>query len=171
MILALLFFWSILSYLTISRFVLGGTEVVGNSMAPTLEDGERLLIDRLTYRLRAPSPGEIVAIQLPDDTEMAVKRIIAGPDDSVQARDDRVWVNGRPLEESYLDGPVRTDSGRLSTNVYVVDQDCYFVLGDNRQNSLDSRFFGAVQQNQIMGRVIRPSFTSDRPAFTLTSSR
>jgi signal peptidase I len=155
-ILACMLFWSILSYWCISRFVIGSTEVLGESMSPTLQDGDLLLIDRLTYHLRDPVRGEVVAIQLPDDTEMAVKRIIAGPCERVQTRDGQVWVNGRPLDESYLGVAVRTEPGGLSTKAYRVGAGCYFVLGDNRAHSLDSRFFGAIARDTIVGRVVRP---------------
>lgn len=153
-ILACVFFWSVLSYVFFSRFVLKATEVEGVSMEPTLRSGDRLLLIRLAYRNRPPARGDIVAIQLPDEDELIVKRIVAKPGERVQIEDGRVRVNGGVLPEVYLPRGMITGPGIMTTNTYVVGRDCYFVLGDNRVRSLDSRYFGAVNAGLIVGRVV-----------------
>ncbi len=146
--------WSVLSYWLISRFVMGGTEVVGQSMWPTLEDGERLIMDRLSYRFKPPARGDIAALSLPGDNELSVKRIIAGPGERVQIKDGRVWLNDNVMPEPYLKANVLTAPGMLSNKVYTLGPNCYFVLGDNRRVSWDSRFFGAIRREAFVGRIL-----------------
>ena len=154
MVLACMLFWSVISYECVSRFVCGTTQVVGRSMMPTLTDGERHLVDRLAYRFRLPHRGEIVAIRLPEDDFSSVKRIIALPGERIQIKDNAVYVQGRRLDEPYLAAGVRTLAGCLSDGAYEVGPSCYFVLGDNRDVSADSRYFGAVRRDCIIGRLL-----------------
>jgi signal peptidase I len=156
LILACLLFWSILSYLFISRFGVIGGEVSGDSMAPTLADGDRFVINRVIYRVRAPRSGEIVALRLPEEEDLTVKRVIALPSDWVRIVNGRVFLNGKLVPEPYLDPDVATYGNRLSTNIFEVADGCYFVLGDNRGASDDSRSFGAVPRRWIVGRVVAP---------------
>jgi signal peptidase I len=154
MILACLLFWSILSYLVITRFVVMATEVEGDSMVPTLENGDRLLLQRFVFHRAAPDRGQIVALKLPHEEDLMVKRVVAVSGELIQIRDGRVHVNGRRLGEPYLPHDTVTDPGALSSNTFKVLLGCYFVLGDNRRQSLDSRSFGAVRKEWILGRVV-----------------
>lgn len=156
LILACMLFWSILCYLGLSRFVVQGGEVVGDSMYPTLEDGDRYVINRLIYRLRAPNPGEVVALRVTWDDDIAVKRVIAASGDRIRIRDGRVWVNERAIAEEYLPRDTLTTPGAMGEGLYEINRDCYFVLGDNRAISTDSRFFGSVRRKDILGRVEAP---------------
>ena len=151
-ILMCLLLWSIISFLFVSRFLFRGAMVDGDSMLPGLGNGDRMLIDRTAYWRGVPFAGDIVAIQLPGE-DLMVKRVIGCPNDVVRIPDGRVTVNGHPLPESYLAAGTVTQPGRLSTNPYAVQPECYFVLGDNRGVSVDSRFFGAVPRDRIVGRV------------------
>ena len=152
-VLAALLLWSVVSFLFISRFVLSAAEVEGDSMYPALCDGNRYLLNRWIYRFYDPQPGDIVAVQVPRYEDLSVKRIVASPGDKVQIKNGWVRVNGRRLEEPYLPAGVITTPGPLATASYRVDPGCYFVLGDNRSGSLDSRYFGAVRREWIIGRV------------------
>jgi signal peptidase I len=120
-------------------------------MEPTLHSGERLLINKFIYRFTQPKPGDIVvfhpAVRPRDDY---IKRVIAVAGQTVEIRDGRVWVDGKPLAEPYLSeatygqfGPVRIPQGRL------------FVLGDNRNNSQDSRYpeVGLVPLKSVIGKA------------------
>lgn len=124
--------------------------VSGPSMAPTLLPGDRLLIDILVYRLRPPRRGELVVFRLPEHPEIqAVKRIVGLPGEQVGIRDALVTVNGVPLQEPYLDvqTPWPTEgSWRLGPGEY-------FLLGDNRAASRDSRAFGPVARRLLSGLV------------------
>jgi len=125
-------------------------KVTGLSMSPEIDSGEYVLIDTLTYRISEPKRGEIVAFRH-DRPEAAIylKRVIGLPGD--QVRIDRGWVfiDGRRLDEPY----VRFHDGATLPETVVGAQQ-YYVLGDNRQNSDDSRDWGAVQRSDIVGRAL-----------------
>ena len=128
----------------------------GPSMQPNLYKGDRMMTEKVSYYFHAPQRGDVVAIDMPSYDDLSVKRIIALPFERIQIKDYRVYVNGRPLRERYLPKGVWTFSGPISTNTYVVEENCYFVLGDNRKLSVDSRYFGAVSKNCIVGRIAVP---------------
>jgi signal peptidase I len=152
MILAAMLLYSVISYLLISRFVIGTVVVQGPSMEPTLEAGQRLLVHRWFYLLRTPQRGDIVALRLPGEHAQLVKRVVALPLETIRIERGRVFVNGDALQEPYLHG-APTSGGPLGTNTYRIADDCYFVLGDNRANSSDSRAFGAVPHASIIGMI------------------
>lgn len=151
LILACILFWSVLAYLGVTRFVFLPVEVSGVSMSPTLLNGERRLVHRWMYRLREPRRGDIVAIDLPSYDDLSVKRIVARPYEKVQIKNHRVYVNEEVLDEPYLSSQVPTWSGPLRNRAFRIAPDCYFVLGDNRPDSIDSRTFGAVHRRTIIG--------------------
>ena len=137
--------------LVIMAFVGRAFTVDGPSMSPTLRSGERLLVDKLTYRFRDPVHGEIVVFRYPrDPSHYFIKRVIGVPGDQVAIRSGQVYVNGVRLEEGYLDSPTLG-----ADRVYNVPPGSYFVLGDNRNNSQDSRspFVGFVPRSHIVGRA------------------
>ena len=152
-ILAAMLFGSVLGYLAISSLVMRAGIVEGNSMAPALLDGQRFIINRIIYRLRDPEPGDVVAIRLPNEEDFSVKRIVALPGDVIQIKDGNVHVNGKRLPEPYLPAGITTEGRKLGDAGYAVADDCYFVLGDNRAVSVDSRVFGAVNRTCLVGRV------------------
>jgi signal peptidase I len=153
LILACLFFWSVFSYVLISRFVLQTAAIVGDSMSPTFLDGQRHLILRWVPWLREPRRGEIVGLRVPGDDVYSVKRVIALPGEVIQIRGGRVYVDGQELIEPYLGREVPTFGGPLGGGLYEVAEGCFFVMGDNRTESLDSRFYGAVKREWIVGAV------------------
>ncbi len=145
--------WSILAAALIMIFLGGSIRVDGASMEPSFHDGERLIVDRLTYRFRPPARGEVVVLRWapPDPRLPYIKRIIGLPGDRLELRDGGVILNGRLLRESYVAEPVRGEFGP-----YVVPPGRYFVLGDNRNRSEDSRFtaVGYIPATQISGRAV-----------------
>ncbi len=153
LILSAMLFGSVLSYLLLVRYVMMIGEVEGNSMLPTLQDGERYLINRIVYRFRDPKPGDIVEINMPGAGDFSVKRIIASPGDVVQIKDGHVFVNGRVSPEPYLPKGVTTEGKSLGMKAFKVSDNAYFMLGDNRSISIDSRTFGAVRRDRVVGRL------------------
>lgn len=145
--------WSVLFYFIVTQYVFQVSHVIGESMLPGLTDGEQCFIHRWVYTLRSPYRGEVVAIQLPRYDDLSVKRIIALPYERVQIKDGLVLVNDEPLPEDYLANGTYTHSGPLKKQIFRVEHDCYFVLGDNREDSIDSRWFGAVHKDCITGRI------------------
>ncbi|MEQ1869278.1 MAG: signal peptidase I [Vicinamibacterales bacterium] len=125
--------------------------VDGLSMAPTLEDHDRLIVNKLVYELGDPRPGDIVMLYYPlNPDKMFVKRVIAQEGDTVRIVDGRVYVNDLPLHDEYVADEYRShdDSGPT-----VVQQGYYFVMGDHRNNSSDSRHWGQVPKKYIVGKV------------------
>jgi len=139
---------ALLLALVVHLFLAQATIVYGQSMEPNLSERQRLIIDKISYRLRPPQRNDIVVIDLPDMDEMLVKRIIGMPGETVEVRRGVVYVNGTALPE-----PFPHDLGYRSMPVTVVGPLSYFVMGDNRDNSNDSRAFGSVKREYIVGRV------------------
>ncbi len=153
-VLACMLFWSVLSYMFTSHFIISATQVSGTSMEPTLLNGERYLLNHVETYHGEYHPGDIVVLQLPGEGFLSVKSIIALPGELIQVSDGQVAINGRGLAERYLDGGMRTLSRTLSNGLYRVAANSYFVMGDNRQFSVDSRNFGAIDRDWIRGPVV-----------------
>ncbi|MBI1919353.1 signal peptidase I [Candidatus Microgenomates bacterium] len=130
-------------------------QVVGDSMFPNFHNKEYILTDKISYRLRSPQAGEVIVFKAPNNLERDyIKRIIAKSADQVKIEKGRVFINGQLLIEQYLPADIKTYSGStIKEGVeYTVPAGSYFVLGDNRTNSSDSREWGFVKREQIIGR-------------------
>jgi signal peptidase I len=151
-----LFGMAVASYLLISHFLLQSVKVVGRSMVPTLYDSQSYLLNRWIYHVRSPQHSDIVVLRDPSDNGFSVKRVIATPGESVYLRDGSVYVNGCKLAEPYLSPhtPTFTDS-KYKDQLILCGRDQYFLLGDNRLNSVDSRAYGPVPRQNILGPLIR----------------
>lgn len=126
--------------------------VDGSSMENTLHDRERLMVDKLSYRFIEPKRGEIIVFKFPQDTRSRfVKRVIGIPGDTIEIRDGVVYLNGVALDEPYIKEAPRDNMPRIT-----VREGHVFVMGDNRNNSLDSRHppVGQVPYNLIVGRAL-----------------
>ena len=125
--------------------------VDGLSMAPTLEDRDRLIVNKLVYELGDPLPGDIVMLYYPLNPEkMFVKRVIAKEGDTVRIVDGRVYVNDLPLHDDYVPEAFRSHD---DWGPQVIPEGYDFVMGDNRNNSSDSRSWGMVPKKYIVGKV------------------
>lgn len=136
----------------VMAFIARAFTVEGPSMLPTLHSGERLLVDKITYRLHPPQRGDVVVFRFPSDRKQYfIKRVIGLPGDVIMGTWGSVYVNGEALTESYLATPTPENFGP-----YEVPPGHYFVLGDNRSNSEDSRSqrVGFVPRDLIVGRAI-----------------
>lgn len=147
---------AVASYFIVSHFFLQSVKVVGISMFPTLHDSESYLLNRWVFYVRPPRCADVVVLRDPMDNGFSVKRIVAGAGDSVCVRDGGVYVNGRQIEEPYLQPGTHTlaSPGRIEQR-FRCSKDQYFVLGDNRDFSVDSRAYGPVPRKNILGLVIR----------------
>ena len=143
------------SYFIISGFLLQSVKVVGRSMVPTLSDSEHYLLNRWVYYFHSPRHLDIVVLRDPTDNGFSVKRVVATPGESVYLKDGNVYVNGCKLHEPYLvpGTPTFTDANSPD-QLILCGKDQFFLLGDNRQNSIDSRTYGPVPRKNILGPII-----------------
>lgn len=136
--------------LVIHVFLAQATRVYGQSMEPNLHTDERLVIEKVSYRLHAPQRGDVVVLRDPGGSpELLIKRVVGLPGERVMVTDGRVYIDGVPLDEPYLAQPTR-DDGRT----WVVPPLHVFVMGDNRSASRDSRSFGPVPMEEIVGHAL-----------------
>ena len=118
-------------------------------MSPSLEEGDRLMVDRLSYSVAEVDRFDIVVLRYPRNPEVDfVKRVVGLPGDLVEMHDGQLWVNGEAVPERF--GHV---VDRAARGAWTVPQDTYFVLGDNRPISCDSRDFGVVERGLLKGKV------------------
>jgi signal peptidase I len=140
----------------VRTFVLAHFVVDGTSMATTLHDGDRVFVNKLSYRLHDPNRGDVVVLhQLSGTSERdLIKRVIALPGETIEVRDCGVIIDGRPLDEPYLDPQIVTP-GNCGGDVAptMVPDDHVFVMGDNRAGSLDSRNLGPIDEDELVGRA------------------
>jgi signal peptidase I len=135
----------------IVTFLFQVARVEGQSMAPTLEDQDRLIVNKLVYRIGEPRRGDIVMLYYPLNPDKSfVKRVIAEEGDTVRIVDGHVFVNEAPLDDSYVPDEFRDHN---DYGPRVIDEGYYFVMGDHRNNSSDSRHWGLVPKKYIIGKV------------------
>ena len=147
----------ILAVWFIVHFVGQRTEVSGESMYDTLDDGDNLWVDKLSYRFKDPKRFDIVVFPYQDSSVYYIKRIIGLPGDWIRIDDEgTIYINNEPLDEDYGYETIDPSMiGRADHNI-VLGEDEYFVMGDNRNNSIDSRFVdvGPVKKKNIDGHAV-----------------
>ena len=141
--------FTLLIYFLVRFFLFENYKVVGNSMAPTLENQQFLVVNKLGYRLDDPQRGDIVVFQDPrDPSRKLIKRIIGLPGEVVEIQHGEVYIGGQKLAEPYINGP-----GRYSVPATSIPAGQYYVLGDNRSNSSDSHSWGTLNRESIVGKA------------------
>jgi signal peptidase I len=146
----------------IITFVGQVARVEGSSMEPTLHDEDRLVVNKLAYLLHDPEIGDIVMHYYPNDPDLTfVKRVIAGPGDMIKITNGRVYRNGELVPDEYVDEAMRSFEDLAPR---IVPDAHYFVLGDNRRNSLDSRAWEWLPKRYIIGRIELRWWPLDRAA-------
>jgi signal peptidase I len=141
---------AILIALLINVFIGQATRVEGQSMEPNLHTDQRLVVEKLSYRFHGPQRFDVVVLRLPNQgEELLIKRVVGLPGETVEIRNGQVYIDGNPLSEPFLD--VQTRPGR--NNRIVVPPLHVYVLGDNRDHSNDSRSFGPIPIENIVGRA------------------
>lgn len=145
-------FISVVSSILIITFLYQPVRVEGTSMLPRLEDRDRLFINKFVYRVSAIERGDVVVFHYPRDPEKSyIKRVIALPGDHLRIDHGEVWLNGKHLAENYVPDEYRDDRSYAEI---VIPDDCYFMMGDHRSISSDSREFGPVERSLIYGKAV-----------------
>ena len=169
-------------WITTTYIVQGSNPSVGASMEPTLRDNNRIIINNIAYVWDAPEIGDIIALKVPENVKIPrnaskrarialIKRVVAVGGETVQVKDDKVYVNGkerrfeitREFDENFDREKQKSDYVKVwgpylkfgVDQPYRVPADCYFLLGDNLEYSADSRYFGAVPKEEIIGKVVK----------------
>ncbi|MFB1081404.1 signal peptidase I [Jeotgalibacillus sp. JSM ZJ347] len=146
--------------LVVRIFLFSNYVVEGASMQPTLQDGNKLVINKIGYQIGDIDRFDVIVFHA-NESEDYVKRVIGLPGDEVSYEDDQLYINGEYYEEPYLE-EFRTEEGRLTGDFTLeeipggqieVPEGQLFVLGDNRQESLDSRIIGFIDQDSVVGKV------------------
>jgi len=133
-------------------FVAQAFRVQGTSMEPLLHDGQRIIVNKFAYRFHAIERGDIVVFWYPRDPSVSfIKRVVALPGDMVEMRQGLLYVNGNKVAEPYLHGRYRSDD---TFTPRAVGAGYYFVLGDHRKSSNDSRNWGEVPERYIYGKAL-----------------
>ncbi|MCD7904280.1 MAG: signal peptidase I [Clostridiales bacterium] len=139
----------------ITTFIIVNAQVPSGSMKDTINEGDRLVANRLSYLFSDPQRFDIVVFKFPDNEDLYyIKRIIGLPGETVEIKDGKVYIDGseEPLDDSFIKEPMYVEAD----TVYEVPEDSYFMLGDNRNNSADSRKWvnKYVKRNKILGKAI-----------------
>lgn len=141
--------FTLLIYVLVRTFLFENYRVVGRSMEPTLKNDQFLVVNKLGYRLHEPQRGDIIVFLDPrSDERKLIKRVIGLPGETVQVRNNQVFINDNVLDEDYTNDPPR-----YTQNPILIPEGHYFVLGDNRNNSSDSHSWGTLPESDIVGKA------------------
>ncbi|HHY10880.1 MAG TPA: signal peptidase I [Firmicutes bacterium] len=143
--------------LFIITFIAQSFLVEGSSMEPSLQHGQRLMVEKVSYRFSQPERGEVVVFKYPGDRRRKfIKRIVGLPGDEILIQNGFLHINGVRFEEDFINGPTYGTYSAPSFGPVTVPEGHYFVLGDNRRNSDDSRYpdVGFIPKKEIVGRAL-----------------
>jgi len=148
--------------LLIKAFLIQAFYIPSESMVPALGVGDRVLVNKLSYRLHDVNRGDLVVFERPEGDQSQnvkdlIKRVVGLPGERIVIKDNAVWIDGARLAENYLPAGTLTEQGSraqcLDESPCVVPEDAVWVMGDNREHSFDSRYFGPIEENTIVGRA------------------
>ncbi len=161
---------SLVIIIPIRYFLIQPFYVKGSSMEPSFYDHEYLIVDEISYRFKDPQRGDVIVFRYPrNPQEYFIKRIVGTPGDKIQIKDGGIYIynidnpQGVAIDEPYLLDGTKTYS--LAKEVITLGEEEYYVFGDNRNSSKDSRSFGAVKRSFIIGRVLLRGWPFDRVGF------
>ncbi len=152
-VLALLFFGTI-----IGGWMFSGYTMSSNAMAPTIEDGDLVFVNRMLLGSTGVKRGNVMMLRVPGEETQVVRRVIALPGETFEFRNGEVYINGTKLKEPYLEaldkeGPAPEEFAPPNYGPVTLPEMQYFVMGDNRRAARDSRSFGSVTQEAFIGKV------------------
>lgn len=144
----------IVTILFIVIYVVSLHQIVGTSMTPTLNNGDITILDKISYKFNNIKRNDIVSIYN-EDSKYIVKRIVGLPGESIEYKNNKLYINGEEIKELYLENQITEDFKLNEIGYEKIPEDMYFVLGDNRKDSLDSRdsSVGLINKSDILGKV------------------
>jgi signal peptidase I len=143
-------------FIVVYLFILQPNQIKGASMEPTFYNGEYILTSKATYRFRRPQRGDVVVLKSPKNPDIEyIKRIVGLPGDKIMIHDGNVYLNNQLLEENYISAKTNLWEGGfiIDNTAFTVPDNEFFVMGDNRPRSSDSREFGPIPSSSIIGYV------------------
>lgn len=144
---------TIVAVLVFIMYIATLQQIVGSSMSPTFESQEIVILNKFHYLLFDIKRFDIISFEY-DSTKYLIKRVIGLPGDKIEYKDNVLYVNGEKIEEEFLSEDIKTENFTLASLGYEeIPKDMYLVLGDNREDSLDSREIGLIQKKEILGKV------------------
>lgn len=152
-------------FIVVYLFIIQPNQIKGSSMEPTFHNGNYIFTSKVTYKLRSPIQGDVVVFHAPRNPDLEyIKRVIGLPGDTVLIQNKNVFVNGKALTEPYISDFTTVGlAGFAQEGVpFTVPEGYYFVMGDNRPRSSDSREFGPISYQSIIGQVIFRYFPFDQ---------
>ncbi len=157
-------------FIVVYLFIVQPNQVKGASMEPSFYSGEYILTSKVTYRFRSPHRGDVIVFKAPTNQDIDyIKRIIGLPGDKIMVKNAIVYVNGTPLNETYISDKTNLwEGGYLKDGMPItIPPGDIFVLGDNRPRSSDSREFGPVPEDSIIGQVFYRYFPANKMGFIM----
>lgn len=157
--------------LVIRAFIVQAFKIPSGSMLPTFQIGDHILVNKFIYRFTAPDRGDVIVFKFPqDEGRDFIKRVIGLPGEAIEIRGKQVFINGKPLEEPYaihLDAQIigNPHSPRDHFETVKVPEGQLFVMGDNRDHSMDSRFWGFLDLKKVKGKAFVIYWSWDRDRF------
>ncbi len=148
-------------FLIVYLFLIQPHQVNGQSMVPNFQSGDYVLTDKISYRLGKPEMGDVVVFHSPPSAHCPtgtgcdfIKRVVGLPGDTIEIKDNSIYLNGQVLREEYIPNNYKTKPGNYTqSKVVTLAADEYFVVGDNRSYSSDSRAWGPIDRSMIVGRA------------------
>lgn len=133
-------------------YIVSFQQVIGPSMEPNYNEGEIYLLNKIKYKITNPKRFDVVVVNTKSSKYM-IKRVIGLPGEELEYKDDTLYINGEKVEETFLRASATEDFKMENLGIVKIPENHYFVLGDNRANSTDSRVFGVVSEQEIIGKV------------------
>ena len=137
-------------------------QVQGSSMEPNFQNGDYILTEKISFRFRSPKRGEIIIFKAPNSDREYIKRVIGEPGETIKIYNNAIYIINKKLTEQYIEAHTFSGSYLRENQELIISSDSFFVMGDNRPRSSDSRAFGPVPIQDIIGKVFFRYFPTHR---------
>ena len=132
-------------------------QVQGSSMEPNFQNGDYILTEKISFRFRSPKRGEIIIFKAPNSDREYIKRVIGEPGETIKIYNNAIYINNKKLTEQYIEAHTFSGSYLRENQELIISSDSFFVMGDNREHSSDSREFGPIPKKSIIEELFLDS--------------